>query len=324
MAEVPVSTVADDLACVHCGYNLRGLAYDHRCPECAKPVAGSLRGDVLKHADPDWLAKVRFGCGLKLWNIVFGILAGIAGVALVAVGFPVVILQVLGIAGMALGLWASFAITTQEPRIALQEDPLTWRRTIRVCAAAAFLGNAIPDDAVRTAGFIAVIVVVVMKFSGIVSLFGELVYFRRFAERVPDPKLARSTKIVQWGATITFGLALSVGILMAVLVPGIRGAGKVKMTTTSGGVSTTVTTATTATPSASAPTPAPTGAPASAPSGIAAVTTLWMFPCVFGLAGLVFGIWYLLLLMRYRRIFAKAADEARSLATGATETPLET
>lgn len=320
MAEVPVSTVADDLACIHCGYNLGGLAYDQRCPECSKPVAGSLRGDVLKHADPDWLAKVRFGCGLKLWNIVFAILVGIAGAILVAVGFPVVILQVLGIAGMALGLWASFAITTQEPRIALQEDPLTWRRTIRVCAAAAFLGNAIPDDAVRTAGFIAVIVVVVMKFSGIVSLFGELVYFRRFAERVPDPKLAKSTKIVQWGATIALGLAMLFGLLVAVFGLGMRGTANVTVTATSGGVSMVTTT----TPPASATKSAKTGTPVTVPRPRAAGAALAVYGCVFAVAGLVFGIWYLLLLMRYRRVFAKAADEARALATGATDTPLRT
>lgn len=321
MTEVPSSTVSDDLACIHCGYNLRGLAYDGKCPECSKPVSTSRRGDFLKHADPEWLNKVRFGCALKLWNIVFGILLGVVGGILVTLGFPVLTLHIIGLAGSAFGLWASFAITTQEPRISLQEDPFTWRRAIRVCATAAFLASAIPDDKVRAAGVIAFAVVTVMKFSGIVSLFGELVYFRRFAERVPDPKLAKSTKIVQWGATITFGLVLLLGILFVAFGPGMRGTANVSVTGTRGSGSTVTTTAT---PSASAPTPAPTGAPPSAPSGIAAVTTLWMFPCVFGLAGLVFGIWYLLILMRYRRVFAKAADEARALATGAADTPPET
>lgn len=37
-AIAPVVTVRDDLRCAGCGYNLRGLPVEHRCPECSKPV----------------------------------------------------------------------------------------------------------------------------------------------------------------------------------------------------------------------------------------------------------------------------------------------
>ena len=153
-----------------------------------------------------------------------------------------------------------------------------------------------------------------MKFSGIVSLFGELVYFRRFAERVPDRKLARSTRILQWGATITFGLGMLFGII-AMLGLGVRGTANRTFTTTGGGVTTVTTTA---------PTPTRTITPVAVPRRGAAFGGLMAFLCVFAVAGFVFGIWYLVLLMRYRRIFAKAADEARALATGAADTPPQT
>jgi hypothetical protein len=53
-----------DLACLKCSYNLRTLAVDSLCPECALPVARSIRGDLLKHADPRWVRKLTDGAEL--------------------------------------------------------------------------------------------------------------------------------------------------------------------------------------------------------------------------------------------------------------------
>jgi hypothetical protein len=39
------------------------------CPECATPVAMSVRGDLLREADPDWLRKLHLGCTLADWGI---------------------------------------------------------------------------------------------------------------------------------------------------------------------------------------------------------------------------------------------------------------
>ena len=48
----------EDLLCNHCGYNLRGLLSEGRCPECGTEVARSLRGDLLVAADPAWLERL--------------------------------------------------------------------------------------------------------------------------------------------------------------------------------------------------------------------------------------------------------------------------
>ena len=58
---------------------------------------------------------------------------------------------------------------------------------------------------------------------GLVGMFvawGELLYFRRFAHRIPDPKLAKSTTLLMWVGPITGG----VGILLG-LVVGLAGTG---------------------------------------------------------------------------------------------------
>ena len=55
------SVIEVDTECIHCGYNLRGLTRDGRCPECSAPTDDPLRGNLLRHADPDRLDRVSFG-----------------------------------------------------------------------------------------------------------------------------------------------------------------------------------------------------------------------------------------------------------------------
>ena len=44
----------EDVCCVHCGYNLRGLTKRHRCPECGTPAGGR------KSATDGGLLRMRF------------------------------------------------------------------------------------------------------------------------------------------------------------------------------------------------------------------------------------------------------------------------
>ena len=63
-----------DLPCRRCGYNLRSLARDARCPECSFPVIRCLRRDDLGYGDPRYVRRVALGAYLT-----FG--ASIAAVA---------------------------------------------------------------------------------------------------------------------------------------------------------------------------------------------------------------------------------------------------
>jgi hypothetical protein len=44
---VPSRSVSDDVLCGKCGYNLRGLVPEERCPECGTFVTESLRRPTL-------------------------------------------------------------------------------------------------------------------------------------------------------------------------------------------------------------------------------------------------------------------------------------
>lgn len=284
-ADIAPNEIAEDRPCIHCGYNLRGLAPDGRCPECGEPISGSLRGNLLKHADADWLDTLRFGANLKAWNIALSILAGLAAWILVAVGFPGVFRALVELVGGAVGLWASFVITTREPSISMQEDTVTLRKVIRSCAGAGFVGTLLEQvDELSNLGTTAAIATGALSLTGLIAIFGEFVYLRRFALRIPDEKLARSTRILMWAIPVVVGCGIIAGIAVAIAAPTM-------------------------------PVPGIAAAPGPAP-----ITMGTAFLTCFGLLfGAVLILWYLRLLDQYRRAFKEAAAESRALAVESRE-----
>ena len=53
--------VCVDVPCAECAYDLRGLGWDGKCPECGTPVVSSLGCDLLRFASPTWLKRVADG-----------------------------------------------------------------------------------------------------------------------------------------------------------------------------------------------------------------------------------------------------------------------
>ncbi len=59
--QVESNQLNEDILCVSCAYNLRGLREDGKCPECGIPIERSLWGDLLRYADACWLRRLRLG-----------------------------------------------------------------------------------------------------------------------------------------------------------------------------------------------------------------------------------------------------------------------
>ncbi len=274
------ATVADDHDCAHCGYNLRGLPVDGRCPECFTPAARSLHGNLLRYADADWLDKLRLATRVKLWNIALSLFLGIGIGILVAMGLPKETTLLVRVAAVVVGVWASFLITTQEPRIAMREDPVTWRKAIRICVIGGAIGEVLNEvNRVVTPPLSLQIIGGVGALIGLVAILGELLYLSRFARRIPNERLAVHTRIVMWGITIATGL-FTIGALVGALW-GIS---------LTGGPNT-------------------MGQSSLAPFIIVTIG----LACVVIVAMLAFLVWYIVLLVKYRNAFTEAAAHARAI-----------
>ena len=261
----PQPPIAEDMLCVACGYNLRGLLPDGRCPECGSPVNRSVHGNLLQYADAEWLRTALLGVRLMLWGILLMILVHIASSIGTGFGFPELyfIPPILVLA--CLDLLAAFLITVQEPRISSTEDMVTWRRVIRICALASFLGQALIQLRPILHGSLFPTVGALLYLAAVPVYFGKFIYLRRFALRIPDPKLARSTRIVMWGFVIT----IAGTIVLAIIAAALGGAFSADRS----------------------------GNAAGALSGVM---------CLAGIGLLVFGLWYLVLLVDYRNAFRDA------------------
>ena len=271
---VDTTTLNVDTPCVICGYNLRGLTVDKVCPECGSAIGRSIHGNMLRYADPKWLGSVLLGVRLTLWNILATIALVLAVIIFMQfLGLSQVYLIAPAIAVAALSLLAAFMITTQEPKIAMEEDTVTLRRVVRVCAAAAFPGDCLdPFSELLPDSLVVDVVAGVTGLLAVVACFGMFVYLRRFALRIPNRKLARSTKRCMWGLIITMAAGAVLGLLAAILgsfTGGTSGVG---------------------------------------PAGVGIVA------CAVGVASLVFGIWYLILLFDYRNAFRRAMEQSRAFS----------
>jgi hypothetical protein len=102
--------------CTRCGYSLSGLPKDGNCPECAHPVAESLKGDFLRFADPVFARRIDRGAALLSMTLGLGVLllyslmgaGGGAGICLLPAAFLVFAVPILGTIG-----WCLF--TTADP-----------------------------------------------------------------------------------------------------------------------------------------------------------------------------------------------------------------
>ncbi len=316
MADVPVlEAIEIDQPCTSCGYNLRGLRQVDRCPECGTEVAVSLRGDLLRFANPVWLRAVLRGADLAYYSILLGIVARIIVRSLASsLGmFSVRLSILLAVVAALLQTIAVWLMTTQEPRVTFTERQITWRRVLRFCAVTNLVLLTLAQSSllgmvVSLGPVVTVAVSVAQVCSGVVATYGYFAYAEGFAHRIPDARLARSTKIVKWGLT-TVGLVSLVGILMWTVV----GSPIVTKAAATGGASTPGVSAPAAGSPAVAPKPTPPApAPAAMPVPKATIMTAAIFGCATGLAYLVFGLWALGLLSRYRKALRLAIDQSTS------------
>jgi hypothetical protein len=312
--------IAIDLPCLQCGYNLRGLDPAGRCPECGADIALSTRGDLLRFANPDWLRRVKLGADLMLATILLSLVLGLGVACLSAVlasATAGIFSIFMALAAGGCQLAAVFLITTQEPRISLTERQITWRRVLRALAVISLVATAV--TAADIAQHIPILLQVIWSVLALATpfiIFGYFAYAETFAVRIPNPKLARSTRIVKWGLSAILAFQ-GVGTIVALLILGTTTVGPTGGPTMFRPVpapATSTAPAIVPPPTTTAPAPTPTPMPGVRPAVPPFVPAFAVLGCFYGVVSLVFSIWGIVLLVRYSQALSVAITEARAAA----------
>jgi len=227
--------ITEDLACKHCGHNLRTLSTAAVCPECGTPVEYALHGYFLKYASPRWLRRVARGPLLLI--IATGLVAlgtiGAAGWAIVValsggftpgapVGFDM--RQMIALATLAylptdvLVVVGILFLTTSNPaggQVGRDSVTRVWlRRSLWLFVASVVFGGilALTPEAIMPAQMHSSLVAAQAPAGMAIYVLLAVLTFRYFGQlmlRIPRPGLVKLAQVVFWGF-------LACGVLMTV------------------------------------------------------------------------------------------------------------
>lgn len=288
--EEAVQQIDFDLNCVTCGYNLRYTLSTGTCPECGEPVDTSLRPDLLHMAQPAWLGKLRKGMNWLITAIVMSLIM-IPIVFIIAIAtsaaagpnasgaMPTAALIFIGVLGTIITITyivAAWFITEPESDIFDNRTSRALTRWMIVPGMALSLVSQVfsfsNQNIAMTVGGWIDLISTVMLLVGFLA---SLWYLKRLANRIPEPSLVRQTMIVFWGSLVTYSIMIIISLAMILFV---------YAATNTGG---------------------------SAAFG-SALGIFGLMMCPLMIAMLVFGIWWIVLMFRYRTRFTQAHEIAKS------------
>lgn len=131
----PADQTPEHLACVACGYALRGLPQDGACPECGEPIAASL--EVLRRWGGSPAALRDKARGLRWARLSLGLTA-------VVMASPALLLLLLAVAPLAIVIMVAW------PLVALVEQG-TWVYAVALMTRSEFAADDRPKTAARLA-----------------------------------------------------------------------------------------------------------------------------------------------------------------------------
>lgn len=314
-------------ACRRCGYNLRGLREDGRCPECGTPIGLSTRGDLLRFADPDWVDKLARGVRYMLWGLLVVVVAGgLGGCVLKSGGLPTACVGAFTILAGLLNVYGAWLLTSPDPSRVGEDRLVTARKIVRIGLIAGVLKE-VTETLVETLNILPWWVVVflgipsvLLGLIGVVGEFAKFLFIEKLANRIPDPKLAAFARFLRW--------AYCIGLAIMVIGGGLLVIGFFITSGSIGGQTTPPpATAPSTTPSSTSVTATvwgipfnPSGSPATSQAARTLLPAAMVFGCIALLAMLAFGIMILVLYIQLAGHLRRQAEIARS-TWGATIPP---
>jgi len=272
--------VAENTKCRKCGYELIGLDPYGNCPECGSPIGFSLEVDLLRYANIDWLKRIKGGFTVYLISmavaVVMIIISIVISIVIKDLAVRAMVTMGITIVMAFFTLIATWFITwpyaSDHPEMEIGHSLRTAVRIVLVFSMMSQIGGAIL--AIHPAiGLYAQLPTQILAVA-LNILF--MLYLQRLAMFIPDERLAAHTKIVMYGLAIVGIIATAATVLA--IASGINPAA---LQSTGGGGG--------AAPTMSVPMLAMIG-----------------MGCVAGLSGLVFMVWMIILIFKYRNRFARA------------------
>ncbi|UCD75867.1 MAG: hypothetical protein JSV91_02900 [Phycisphaerales bacterium] len=230
-----------DVPCVGCGYNLRGLKPDGRCPECGLEIERSLHGDDLLYSSAAYLDSLCRGIRLifvvLILEIVFMFVAIVGGVTLAVtinptlmdpgawfVAVTVVIDAVLSVA-LVIGWWW---FSVPDPSITgINKGDLARkfvRATVIITAVAGLMNSAGDLATVRPGSPLALLAIafaVIAMLAWAISFFASMIYIRWIGRRIPSQRVVDNAGRLMWlgPLLVTVGaLCMGLGPLVAFIL----------------------------------------------------------------------------------------------------------
>jgi hypothetical protein len=220
---VAMGQVSEDLPCLKCGYNLRGLPLDGRCPECGTAIGRSTYGNALRFSEPAWVRQLAGGARWILWGNLYVVAAAfLAQIALLGGMSYATTSWSIMIPGLVwlVGCWK---LTTPDPA---EQVPgrIGARGVARWTAVASQL--VIPIGAVAEKRFpqLSLLIWAAWWAVALVAMVALLHHCRQLTLRIPSPGLSWQLRIITWGIGILGFLELlacgvhlaATGMVMAV------------------------------------------------------------------------------------------------------------
>jgi hypothetical protein len=230
------------LLCASCSYNLQSLPADALCPECAKPISETLRGDLLALADPIWVKKLYRGTLLVTIAVLLPLILYV-GLIVTLIIFVmtyhhttadkaeqiiIILFWILTVLAAMTASWGAVLATSPEPfRQDSQHDRfrkhtrwsgVLWASMlflILLHATSSFHAVALPKNLLDAAWFCSFSIAPAYHYWAVTH------YIQALALRIPDLDLAetarkRRTRMILW-TTVGFFL-LGVGPLVAFII----------------------------------------------------------------------------------------------------------
>jgi hypothetical protein len=222
----PPDESVGQLACVACGYLLRGHRADDRCPECGGTVQLTLDAQRLGTWPPQWLRRLRFGLRLLAGAVALGWFPALAFVFLTpsmlwfwnealfesvrlgryewTLGPPLLI-------AFALAVWGTLVVTFSEAaRLVAAERPRApWlARAGIVVGLVGFVVLAMTLSGLARGAMRdrMIWVWLALLIGGGVATWNLCTCLARLARRMPDERLAQRCESFRWVTILTIAL----------------------------------------------------------------------------------------------------------------------